>query len=246
MSNSRDLKTAHGESTPMKMVAKVIDGVTYQAEFEYFWQGEKCKIKELTSKQAKIIAAYGLIKKDLKYVEKSIEHAIEISQKISENQNLTKIYTKEEQFQIRDEFNFESDLLKSLYISSIVTYGKCFVQAQGRRVKLECKDVFSDNDNFEKQHLEIMEQRHQYIAHAGNTNHEHSKAVLIITPDNEPFFNAEAGHISGYGVDFFENFLSLSRLVHGYVNDTFQKKCDSFCKKEIEGKPIEELLIGAR
>lgn len=246
MSNSRNLKTAHGQSEPMQMVAKEVDGVTFQTEFEYFWKGEKCKVKELTSKQAKIIAAYGLIKKDLKFVEKTLQHAIEISNKITANQDLTSIHTNEAQFVIRDEFDFESDLLKSLYISSIVTYGKCFVQAQGRRVKLEHKDVFSQRDSFEKQHLEIMEQRHQYIAHAGNTNHEHSKAVLIISPNNQTFFNAEATHISSYHSDFFEEFISLAKAVHDYVNDTFQKKQDSFYIKEIKDKPIEELLDGAK
>lgn len=246
MSNIRNLKTAHGEAFPLQMVAKVIDGTTYQTEFEYLWNGEKCRVKPLNSKQAKMIAAYGLIKKDLKFVEQTLQHAIEISKKVLAKQSLTTLETEEEQFVIRNEISFESDMLKSLYISAIVTYGKCFVQAHGRKVKLEFKDIFSDSEESKNRHLDIMEQRHQYIAHAGNTKHEHSQAVLIFTPDNEPYFNAEAAHIAGYGGQFFEEFLLLAKEVHSNVNDTFQKKCDRFYEKEIKDKPLSELLLGVK
>lgn len=32
---------------------------------------------------------------------------------------------------VRDEIDYKSDILKAIYISSVVTYGKCFSQAHG-------------------------------------------------------------------------------------------------------------------
>ncbi|ELE6591611.1 hypothetical protein NDJ14_16985 [Vibrio alginolyticus] len=245
MSNRRNINTAQGDQTPITMVAKEIDGESFRIECDYYYNGEKCKTKEMTSKQAKIVAAYGLVKKDLKFVEKVINHAVKISAVILE-QDLSHLESDDHVAVIRKEVDIDSDLYKSLYISAVVTYGKCFVQAKGRKVKLEIADIFSDNDKMKTLHLDIMESRHQYIAHAGVTKFEHSKPVLIFTPYNEPYFNAESGHVSGLGTDELAEFLNLVKFVHAKVNDIFQKKSDKLYETEVEGVPIEDLMIGAK
>lgn len=245
MSNRRNINTAHGDQTPITMVAKEIDGESFRIECDYYYNGEKCKTKEMTSKQAKIVAAYGLVKKDLKFVEKVINHAVKISAVILE-QGLSHLESDDNVAVIRKEVDIDSDLYKSLYISAVVTYGKCFVQAKGRKVKLEIADIFANNDKMKTLHLDIMESRHQYIAHAGVTKFEHSKPVLIFTPYNEPYFNAESGHVSGLGTDELAEFLNLVKFVHAKVNDIFQKKSDKLYETEVEGVPIEDLMIGAK
>ncbi|PSV43193.1 hypothetical protein [Photobacterium indicum] len=245
MSNKRDLKTAGGQITPLTMVAREVDGKTLKFQCDYYYYGEKCKTKEMTSKQAKTVAAYGLVKKDLKFVEKIIKHGIKVTTAQDNVKDRTEFETEEQIVVVRKEFDFDSDLLKSFYISAIVTYGKCFVQAKGRKVKLEVGDIFGDNEVLKKRHLDIMEQRHQYIAHAGVSKYEHSKAVLIFTPNSEPFFNAESAHVSGIGEETLVMFLELSEFVHEQVNNTFRKKSDRLYENEVKDVPIEELMAGA-
>ncbi len=187
-----------------------------------------------------------MVKKDLKFVEKVINHAIKISSVIFKQEDLSYLEIENNVAVIRKEIDVDSDLYKSLYISAVVTYGKCFVQAKGRKVKLEIADIFSDDETMKKLHLDIMESRHQYIAHAGVTKFEHSKPVLVFTPYDEPYFNAESGHVSGFGAEELNQFLSLVKFVHAKVNDIFEKKSDKLYETEIEGIPIEELMEGAK
>lgn len=73
--------------------------------------------------------------------------------------------------------------------SLIVTYGKCFVSAEGRRLKLEIdalKQYLTSEDI--KVHHDLMSLRHTYVAHAGMGNAENSgiwvaverKKILVI------------------------------------------------------------------
>lgn len=62
---------------------------------------------------------------------------------------------------------------RSLFVSSIVTYARCFTKTDGRGIKLESKDCFDTNQiDFKKLHDSLMEIRNQYLAHAGVSNSE--------------------------------------------------------------------------
>jgi hypothetical protein len=65
---------------------------------------------------------------------------------------------------------------RSLFISSIITYGRCFTQTRGRGTKLDKSD--SIKPQFIELHEYIMELRHEYIAHAGISDAEKFYATL--------------------------------------------------------------------
>ena len=69
-------------------------------------------------------------------------------------------------------------LLKAILRSIVITYGRCFVEADGRGTKLETKDVGFD-PRFIEFHNYIMDMRHQYVAHAGKSEHEE---FIIVCP----------------------------------------------------------------
>lgn len=105
---------------------------------------------------AKQYAAYSAIASDL-------EHSVEL---ISLTQNMEPSSTQ-----------------YSLWMSAIVTYGKCFVTTQGRKIKLEELHVKKFNESAVHFHKEIMELRHNYFAHAGINTNETEFVFLVLSPE---------------------------------------------------------------
>ena len=66
------------------------------------------------------------IAKDLKYLIKMMKYASSVALDDNHDDESTSIF-------VRDEIDYKSDILKAIYISSVVTYGKCFSQAHGRK-----------------------------------------------------------------------------------------------------------------
>jgi hypothetical protein len=62
---------------------------------------------------------------------------------------------------------------RSLFVSSIITYARCFTDSKGRGIRLESKDCFNSVDaKYLQGHNSLMEIRNQYLAHAGVSNSE--------------------------------------------------------------------------
>jgi len=70
-------------------------------------------------------------------------------------------------------------ILKGLLKAIVITYGKCFSEADGRRLRLERKGVGFD-PRWLPYHDYIIEMRDQYIAHAGISSHDESRVVCPI------------------------------------------------------------------
>ena len=73
----------------------------------------------------------------------------------------------------------------ALIYSMVGLYGKCFTDASHSEYpKLEPNDVFKDNDHFLSVHTEIMELRHQFLAHRGNI-YANQALLLFYNPDDK-------------------------------------------------------------
>ncbi len=71
-------------------------------------------------------------------------------------------------------------ILKGLTRAIVITYGKCFTQADGRKTWLN-SDVIKSKNNLSTHEL-LIEMRNQYIAHAGNSIHEKVCLPLLCPP----------------------------------------------------------------
>jgi len=70
----------------------------------------------------------------------------------------------------------------SLFTTVIILYGKCFTDSSSTKSpKLEL-DCFEDFDNLKKLHQILMNMRHNFVAHRGETEHEYGKAYFQIFP----------------------------------------------------------------
>lgn len=68
-------------------------------------------------------------------------------------------------------------IIKSLFVSILTTYGKCFTQATGRRFTLNKKHIPTEYVDF---HEKIINARHNYAAHKGMHDHEDCRVSLVI------------------------------------------------------------------
>ncbi|HAU0794597.1 TPA: hypothetical protein JBH26_00590 [Legionella pneumophila] len=77
----------------------------------------------------------------------------------------------------------ESLLLKGLMKAIVVTYGKCFAQADGRKIMLNTKHLKSPQRM--ELHNSVISMRNQYVAHGGESPHEKIEITLLCTPYKE-------------------------------------------------------------
>ena len=71
----------------------------------------------------------------------------------------------------------------SLWMSSVVTYAKCFISANnGRGIKLEEKHINKFNPESLNYHKGLIELRHSYFAHAGNSESIRARIGIILSP----------------------------------------------------------------
>jgi hypothetical protein len=69
---------------------------------------------------------------------------------------------------------------RGVWISAVVTYGKCFARADGRRIKLERKAVLALGQSLTECHDRLIKNRDQYAAHGGGTANEHGVFAIAI------------------------------------------------------------------
>ncbi|MFP2996813.1 hypothetical protein ABN763_12925 [Spongiivirga sp. MCCC 1A20706] len=71
----------------------------------------------------------------------------------------------------------------SLFTTVIILYGKCFTDSSSTKSPKLQSDLFSsENENLKKLHLNLMNMRHNFVAHRGQTEHEFGKAYFQVYP----------------------------------------------------------------
>jgi hypothetical protein len=81
---------------------------------------------------------------------------------------------------LKEEFK---DFAEVLWHTSVVSYGRCFVQAKGRGTCLEVAQVRMAGAEHEETHRQVMEWRHEYVAHSGDNDEQ--LAVVIVPLEGE-------------------------------------------------------------
>lgn len=80
--------------------------------------------------------------------------------------------------------------LRALHVAAVVTYAKCFMNPGKGRTRLDQTKIFKDDESgLAAFHQWIMEaQRHEYIAHANETELEETGIYLLMMP---PSYSSE-------------------------------------------------------
>ena len=240
MNNKRQLRFPDGEVLAGIESVLSYDQKTMKGSAKFLINNQECPQILLSSNQAKIFSNFALIKKDLKFCKTALSIASGLA---SDGEELKQVGG------FRPEFDEQSDVLKGMYISFVVTYGKCFTKADGRRVKLELKDTF-DDDELKELHLEVMNQRHEYIAHGGKTKFEQVDPIVVLHPDKEmnvtPLLTTQSYHLVGFNKEEFERYLELVNFVDKKLDVLLEKKATALYEKEIAPKELDDLYKEAR
>ncbi|HVS90611.1 MAG TPA: hypothetical protein VHE59_01170 [Mucilaginibacter sp.] len=171
----------------------------------------------LDSKLARRFAGFGLIKKDLDQVKEALQClAAGVNSKI---------------------------IKQSLSFYAVVTYAKCFSDAEGRGVKLDVKDalIYASKDAI-TEHYRLIEQRNNYVAHAGDKGYEENAVVVSVDPE-EAFVTPVYPNIV-YLIDIdsqLNNFFYLVQALEQYITENMKKNYVRL-EKEIGETGIEQLL----
>lgn len=145
----------------------------------------------------------------------------------------------------------EDHIIKSsLSYAMISLYGKCFTDASKNSYpKLEPNDIFKNQLEFQRIHNYLIDLRHQFIAHRGETESEIGIAFMII-PKNEDvdktqlrFSQLKQNSFSKENLDKFEN---LMNFIHENLMEKIQKsgqKLHERYLKMFKPKEITQMLM---
>ncbi|MFW3899437.1 hypothetical protein [Pseudomonas bharatica] len=116
-----------------------------------------------------------------------------------------------------------AEIAYSLWMSAIVTYGKCFATARGRRIKIEEKHVRAVGEEAVEFHRSILSMRNEYFAHAGENEYEKSSTVVVLQPESLGKSVVAVNHFnvkhSKPSEDFCIYFCYLCRKLHDVIRN---------------------------
>lgn len=121
----------------------------------------------------------------------------------------------------------QNDTIKqSLSFFAIVSYGKCFTESEGRKVRLEKSSALkyaSPQDI--QEHDKIMDMRHNYVAHGGVGGYEQNPVCVALDPEDTTkvirfFDNVTFVSNIDSRIDYF---MSLISVVNKFVEEKIQK-----------------------
>lgn len=133
---------------------------------------------------------------------------------------------------------------QSLSFYSVVTYGKCFAQADGRGVKLDSKEILKLAPiELISEHKRIIDQRNNYVAHGGLKGYEHNPVVAILSPDleNKKILGIQDNMMSLVDIDSqLLNFENLTNFLIDKLELKITKQYRNI-KNELDNVDLEKL-----
>lgn len=181
----------------------------------FYFDAQECPSYEVSWEKSDTLGRYSLIQKDIKQLITMASIGGSLACDVPDIQAQNNGYI----FDTDDETSL---IRKALYVSLVITYGKCFASASGRRIKLEKSAVFnSDTQSLEVLHEQLIEARNQYVAHGGNTDLESFSVSLIFHPNlNEkvpPMISVDSYYVNSLSKSSFERYQKLFEHLNNFV-----------------------------
>ena len=127
-------------------------------------------------------------------------------------------------------------IVKGIYIAAITTYGKCFNQCAGRRIRIDPSWI--DEDHKDSHQFAILT-RNNFTAHSGEAKFEVANVVLVIdrkkTSNALPLLATEINQPDSIGYTELADFKALVESLHKKVRrkqDQLHQKIFENCLKQ--------------
>jgi hypothetical protein len=119
----------------------------------------------------------------------------------------------------------------SLWYSLIITYGKCFTENQSGRSRLEPNECFlEEHEALKEVHQTIMELRHGFIAHRGDTENEQAIVYLKVPKEaplgDEHEFKISSAKSYSPAIEKVQEYINLFDYLLHLVTDKIQRQAD--------------------
>ncbi len=205
-----------------------VDEKSGKTLLQVYIDGMKCDSFILDTKLSRRYLGLSLIKQDLIDVHNWIEKMNELAPESLNNSNGEIVYLESN--------NTNMSLLKALYFSSIISYGKCFVTSDGRKTRLEEKDHI--NPIYLDFHELIMEKRHGLVAHAGKF-FDNGEVVISPHPNGHSFniypnlWRLDLQTDNNEEINFMGLVSELLITVENLINKAFEKLREDEVKPEV-------------
>ncbi len=152
---------------------EVVEPKTGKIHRLYWYKGKMCKRVLLDSPIARQLAGYVLIEKDLR---SALVWLKEIDQIRGSDAFLDKKGSRSAKD--RDRYN----IVKGLFVATLTFYGKAFAQCEGRRIKLERRQIDAE---FQGAHDEAISLRNNFAAHSGAKLLETAEIAIVLPPKSK-------------------------------------------------------------
>lgn len=194
----------------------------------YFYKRKRAHRIPLDEPKAEVLSGYVLIEKDLRSCKIWLESIIKMASSDERHVNATRSIANIEN---RELFN----TVKGLFVAALTIYGKCFTSCEGRRVKLEKKNLSED---FHETHDEAMAFRHNFAAHSGAKKLEYSKVILLLNPNRRknqlPRISTELLQPDSWGLESTKKFIDLVEHARSFCIEKHRVLSDKVLAEAIE------------
>lgn len=221
-------KVTKNNSQPMVRV-KIVDGVEvrhlqYQdarIDVMYKEDGIVLPTIPLSGHYVEQYISFMLLDKDLRNVVLWCEMIKDITDSLDKEQNFQEPDVK------------KNILIKSLFVSMVTIYGKCFTEAKGRRFKLERKLI---PEEYKELHDGFMNTRHNFTAHKGDFKYDTGQMNLLLRGKKKKMH----GHIFSelQQVNFMSNDNDLEKAIKlcEHLRNILRDKSNQLLSKIYEEK----------
>jgi hypothetical protein len=199
----------------------VLDPETADFYNRYYYKRVKAKRVEVTTPKALVLASYTLIEKDLRSVMIWLNE-IEAMLSDDKKRKTSPSYCKSDYDRTR------YNIIKGLFVAALTFYAKCYATCEGRKVKLEKKNLPKE---LQENHQAIIEMRNNFAAHSGAKKIEKAKVVLALDVKRRknaiPYLGRELSQPDTFSEKSLKEFIDLVSHVKSFVNqkiDTLNDK----------------------
>lgn len=182
--------------------------------------------------EVKELSSWALIQNDLEKAKRALVRILDTANSADD-------------LRLFDPMNPECIEQESLFIASIITYGKCFAEARGRSVRLNYKSVLKGKyANKIDVHKEMIEVRNKYIAHGDSSPYEYIAVNAALSPQLDQkgiatvYFSkfSTAGLTPAAASKFIEVIEIFEEFVEKNVSDCLKK-----VRRIVEQAPIDDV-----
>lgn len=205
----------------------ILEADTGRAYNKYFYKRRPAIRVVIDSPKARALAGYTLIEKDLRSARiwtETIKSLLEADSVAVKAKGSSKTHHDRETY----------NQIKGFFVAALTFYAKCFSSCEGRKIKLEKKNL---NEEFHEDHDSVMEMRHNFAAHSGSSQFESVQVVIALDSNRKkgttPYFCRELKQPDSYTLKDMDKILRLLEHAKSFADTKIEVLTEKVLRDDI-------------